>query len=195
MDFSKRLTENAHEVLSHADVLARLGGADYVGTEHLLLGILSSEKSTGGRVLHKFNVDFNKVKTALQLTPKADLSSPLTSIKGFSETAKLTLRMSIELSSDYNQDYCGTEHILFSLLNQKNARAAMVLTELKVDTDGILASLEEYLEKNQNNDHEELAHGRRERQTHGSFLNKFSTNLTAMAQKNELDPVIGREKE
>ncbi|MDR1970064.1 MAG: ATP-dependent Clp protease ATP-binding subunit [Candidatus Nomurabacteria bacterium] len=198
MEFSKRLTDNARDVLAHAEVLARVTGSGYVGTEHLLLGILSQENSVGARVLRSAGVDFERVKSTLQLAPKPTSEVPLAPTKGFSETAKLTLRMSIELASEFHQDYCGTEHILFSLLNQKNALAATVLSEIGVDTSAILADLDNYLERQHSEFHgreEELAKGRPERQTRGSFLNKFARNLTAMAQKNELDPVIGREKE
>ncbi|MCL2280268.1 ATP-dependent Clp protease ATP-binding subunit [Candidatus Saccharibacteria bacterium] len=199
MEFSKRLTDNARDVLAHAEVLARLTGSSYVGTEHLLLGILSQEGSVGARVLKNAGVEFEQVKTALQLTPKSTAETPLMATKGFSETAKLTLRMSIELASEFHQDYCGTEHILFSLLSQKNARAATVLNELGiVDIGAILVDLEDYLDRQHDEFHtreEELAKGRPERQTRGSFLNKFSRNLTIMAQHDELDPVIGREKE
>ena len=198
MEFSKRLTDNARDVLAHAEVLARVTGSGYVGTEHLLLGILSQENSVGARILRGIGVNFEQVKSALQLVPKPTAEVPLAPTKGFSETAKLTLRMSIELASEFHQDYCGTEHILFSLLNQKNARAAMVLNDLGVDAGAILADLEDYLEHGRGEfvgREEELAKGRLNRQTHGSFLNKFSRNLTAMAQKNELDPIIGREKE
>jgi ATP-dependent Clp protease ATP-binding subunit ClpC len=198
MEFSKRLTDNARDVLAHAEVLARVANSSYVGTEHLLLGILSQETSVGSRMLKNAGVNFEQVKNALQLVPKPSVDVPLLPTKGFSETAKLTLRMSIELASEYHQDYCGTEHVLYSLLNQKSARAAMVLNNLNVDTDAILADLDDYLERQHNEFHEreeELAKGRPERQTRGSFLNKFARNLTAVASNNELDPVVGRDKE
>ncbi|MCL2451904.1 Clp protease N-terminal domain-containing protein, partial [Candidatus Saccharibacteria bacterium] len=109
MEFSKRLTDNARDVLAHAEVLARMTGSSYVGTEHLLLGILSQETSIGARVLKNAGIDFERVKAALQLEPKPTSQVPLAPTKGFSETAKLTLRMSLELSSEFHKDYCGTE--------------------------------------------------------------------------------------
>lgn len=198
MEFSKRLTDNARDALAQAEILARMAQNDYVGTEHLLLGILSQENSVGARVLRDTDVDFNKVRNALQLVPSAPVNLPVKPTRGFSETAKLTIRMSIELASEFHQDYCGTEHILFSLLNQKNSRAATTLASIGADVDAIMAELENYLERQHEEFHEreeELAVGARERQTRGSFLNKFSRDLTAAAAKNELDPVVGRERE
>ncbi len=197
MEFSKRLTDNARDVLAHAEVLARTTGADYIGTEHLLLGILSQDSSVGSRVLRGVDVTFDRIKNALLLTPPV-VSLPITPTKGFSGTAKLTMRMSVELASEFHQDFCGTEHILFSLLNQRNARAATVLTDIGVNLNEVLAELESYLNHQHDEFHEkeeELAKGRPERQTRGSFLNKFGRNLTAAATKNELDPVVGRERE
>ena len=199
MDFTKKLTDNARDVLAHAEVLARVAGAVYVGTEHLLLGMLSAEHSVAGRVLHDFNIDFEKVESSLQLVSKADLKKPLNSTNGFSETAKLTLRMSIELANDFHQDFCGTEHLLYSVLSQKNSRATTTLKNLGFDVDEIMAALQSFLERQHAESYdmgeEELARGPRERQLKGSALAKFARNLTAIAEKGELDPVIGRERE
>ena len=151
MDFSKRLTDNARDVLAHAEVLARVSGSPYIGTEHLLLGILSQENSVGAHILRNAGVQFDRVKSALSLVTTANSNGTLTPTKGFSETAKLTLRMSIELASEFHQDYCGTEHILFSLLNQTNARAATVLSDLNIDTKSIISDDEVNIFKNNSN--------------------------------------------
>jgi ATP-dependent Clp protease ATP-binding subunit ClpC len=144
MDFSKRLTDNARDVLAHSEVIARSSGSAYIGTEHLLLGILSQEQSTAAELLRTAGITFDRVRQALQLVPPAGVDSLLLSpTRGFSETAKLTMRMSVELASEFHQDYCGTEHILFSLLNQKNARAATVLADLHIDSNQILADLDD----------------------------------------------------
>jgi ATP-dependent Clp protease ATP-binding subunit ClpC len=136
MDFSKRLTDNARDVLAHSEVIARSSGSAYIGTEHLLLGILSQEQSTAAELLRTAGITFDQVRQALQLVPPAGVDSLLLSpTRGFSETAKLTMRMSVELASEFHQDYCGTEHILFSLLSQKNARAATVLADQPPVTD------------------------------------------------------------
>ena len=197
MDFSKRLTDNARDVLAHSEIIARSAGSVYVGTEHLLLGILSQESSVGSQVLRNAGVNFEQVRNALNLVTQPITDGNLASTKGFSETAKLTLRMSIELATEFHQDYCGTEHILFSLLNQKNARAATVLTEMNIDVNNILADLEGFLERQ----HNEFQSGEftdkksDNRGTRGSFLNKFGRDLTQMAKNGDLDPVIGRDKE
>ncbi|HMQ09080.1 MAG TPA: ATP-dependent Clp protease ATP-binding subunit [Candidatus Nanoperiomorbaceae bacterium] len=197
MDFSKRLTDNARDVLAHSEVIARSSGSAYIGTEHLLLGILSQEQSTAAELLRTAGITFDRVRQALQLVPPAGVDSLLLSpTRGFSETAKLTMRMSVELASEFHQDYCGTEHILFSLLSQKNARAATVLADLHIDSNQILADLEDILDRKKSDFRDEEAHAAsKPRSTRGSFLSKFARNLNNLASSDELDPVIGRDKE
>lgn len=197
MDFSKRLTDNARDVLAHSEVIARSSGSAYIGTEHLLLGILSQEHSTAARLLRTAGVTFDQVRQALQLVPPSGSDTLLLSpTRGFSETAKLTMRMSVELASEFHQDYCGTEHILFSLLSQKNARAATVLSELNIDTNTIMADLEDALDQKKNEfQGEEARTASKNRSARGSFLSKFARNLNNLASNGELDPVIGRDKE
>jgi ATP-dependent Clp protease ATP-binding subunit ClpC len=197
MDFSKRLTDNARDVLAHSEVIARSSGSAYIGTEHLLLGILSQEQSTAAELLRTAGITFDQVRQALQLVPPAGVDSLLLSpTRGFSETAKLTMRMSVELASEFHQDYCGTEHILFSLLSQKNARAATVLADLHIDSNQILADLEDILDRKKSDFRDEEAHAAsKPRSTRGSFLSKFARNLNNLASSGELDPVIGRDKE
>jgi ATP-dependent Clp protease ATP-binding subunit ClpA len=69
--------------------------------------------------------------------------------KGLSETAKLTLKMAYDVSQNYNQDFCGTEHILFSILNQKNARATVLLRDMEINVDSLLDELEQFLNRQQ----------------------------------------------
>src|SRR5574344_1002899 len=148
IDFSQFLTDNAKNSLEQADMMARSFGSSYIGTEHLLLGLLSQADSVGARMLADVGVTFDKARSALNLTPRTLVVS--TGQKGLSETAKLTLRMSWEIAQEFRQDVCGTEHILFSLLSQKNARATVLLRDMNVSVDDILSELENYLPRQQN---------------------------------------------
>ena len=116
-DFLNHLTNNALQSLKHADAIARSYGSAYVGTEHLLLGLLAQDTSMGAKVLENAGVTLERARMALSLTPKTLTIN--TGAKGLSETAKLTLKMAYDTAQDYSQDYCGTEHILYSILSQK----------------------------------------------------------------------------
>jgi ATP-dependent Clp protease ATP-binding subunit ClpC len=112
--------------------------------------------------------------------------------KGLSETAKLTLRMSWDVAQEYNQDFCGTEHILYSLLSQKNARATVLLKDMSINVDTLVKEVEAVLQKQQNEELSELS-GKTKRGK--STLDYFGTDLTAQARSGKLDPVVGREEQ
>src|SRR3981081_889705 len=120
-EFVSHLTDNARTSLQHADAIARGFGSAYIGTEHLLLGVLAQDTSMGAKILENSGVTLDRARMALNLTPKTLVINM--GAKGLSETAKLTLRQAYEIAQDYGQEYCGTEHILYSILGQKNARA------------------------------------------------------------------------
>lgn len=192
-DFVDHLTDNARGSLQHADVIARSLGSAYIGTEHLLLGVLSQEASVGAKLLADAGVTLDRTRLALNLTPRALVVS--TGAKGLSETAKLTLRMSWDVAQEFHQDFCGTEHILFSILSQKNARATVLLRDMNINVDELVGEIEGYLNRQQFDGSITDQSGRSTTKSHGRqpALAKYGSDLTALARKNELDPVIGRE--
>jgi len=191
-DFVSRLTDNARVSLQHADTIARGYGSAYIGTEHLLLGVLAQGSSVGAKLLADAGVTLERAELALNLTPRTLVVS--TGAKGLSETAKLTLKMSWEIAREFHQEHLGTEHILYSILTQKNARATVLLRDMKIDIDELVDDLEDFLERQQNtfeNEIEDRAQTKK-RTGKGGILEAFGTDLTARARAGELDPVIGR---
>ncbi len=194
-DFVQHLTDNARSSLQHADGIARSLGSAYIGTEHILLGVLSQDGSVGAKMLATVGVTLDRARLALNLTPRALVVS--TGAKGLSETAKLTLKLSWDVAQEFNQDYCGTEHILYSILNQKNARATVLLRDMSIDIDDLTAEIEQYLNRQQNSydtNKENVRTGRR-RSKRQTVLDFFGTDITEKARLGELDPVVGREKQ
>lgn len=193
-DFTHHLTDNARGSLQQADMIARSLGSAYIGTEHLLLGVLSQEASVGAKLLADAGITLDRAKLALNLTPRTLVVS--TGAKGLSETAKLTLRMSWDVAQEFHQDFCGTEHILFSILSQKNARATVLLRDMNVPVDELLGDIENYLNRQQSEYEIEDnggGTGTRTKRSRQPGLDKFGTDLTDLARKGELDPVIGRD--
>lgn len=195
-DFVHRLTENARSSLEQADMIARSLGSAYIGTEHLLLGVLSQETSVGAKMLADAGITLERARVALNLTPRALVVS--TGAKGLSETAKLTLRMSWDVAQEFHQDYCGTEHILFSILSQKNARATVLLRDMNISVEELLGDIEAYLNRQQSDsqdfDEVGIAKTSRSKSRHQA-LRTFGHDLTAAARNGELDPVIGRDQQ
>lgn len=193
-EFLNHLTDNALQSLKHADAIARSFNAPYIGTEHLLLGVLAQDSSMGAKVLEGSGVTLERARVALNLAPNAVVINM--GAKGLSETAKLTLRMAYELSQEFNQDFCGTEHILYSILNQKNTRASTLLRDMSVDTDNMTTELEQFFNKQQYSDSSSnngTARRRTKRMRNKTALDIYGTDMTAQARSNKLDPVVGRE--
>ena len=191
-EFLTHLTDNGLASLKHADAIARASGSAYIGTEHLLLGILAQGGSMGSKILEGAGVTLDRARLALNLTPKTLVISM--GGKGLSETAKLTLKMAWEIAQEFNQDHCGTEHILYSILSQKNARATTLLKDMSVDTDRLSAEIEQFLNRQQ---YEEGSPAGGRRKVRGNSkktaLDFFGTDMTALAGEGKLDPVVGRE--
>jgi len=198
-EFVAHLTDNARTSLHHATVIAQGYGSSYIGTEHLLLGILAQISSVGAKILADSGVTLDRARVALHLAPIAVVVSA--EPKGLSETAKLTLKMSWDIAQQFHQDFLGTEHILYSILSQKNARAAVLLRDMGIDITELTAELEEYLERQQDS-----YNGRDDFEPSPAFIDKqrikpgmkgalatYGTDLTAMARAGKLDAVIGRD--
>src|ERR1700704_4295745 len=158
-EFLNHLTNNALQSLKHADAIARASGSAYIGTEHLLLGVLAQSESMGSKILEGAGITLDRARLALNLTPKTLVIN--VGAKGLSETAKLTLKMAYDVAQDYGQDYCGTEHILYSILSQKNARATILLRDMNINVDALMTELEQFLTRQQYEEQEVGGNGRR----------------------------------
>jgi ATP-dependent Clp protease ATP-binding subunit ClpC len=192
-EFLSHLTNNALQSLKHAEAIARSFGSAYVGTEHLLLGVLAQESSMGSKILEGAGISLDRARLALNLTPKTLVINM--GSKGLSETAKLTLKMAYDIAQDYSQEYCGTEHILYSILSQKNARATLLLRDMNADIDTLMNEIEQFLNRQQYEEDQSMqGEGRRaSKKARKTSLDVYGTDLTAEARKGKLDPVVGRE--
>lgn len=197
-EFIVNLSDNAKTSLQHANIIAQGYKSSYIGTEHILLGILAQGASVGAKILADFGITLEKTHDALNLAPLSTVIA--VGIKSLSETAKLTIKMSWELAQDYNQELLGTEHILYSLIMQKNSRASLIIQEMGVDIEELAAEIKTYLGRIENQPKSENSidfgqrTGRRSPNRRG-ILDLFGTDLTAQASENKLDPLIGRKKE
>ncbi|MDN5819175.1 MAG: ATP-dependent Clp protease ATP-binding subunit [bacterium] len=202
-EFIAKLSDNARISLHHADAISRGCGSAYIGTEHLLLGILAQGSSAAAKILADTGVTLNRAEMALNMTPRNLVVS--TGSKGLSETAKLTLKMGWELAQEFHQEHLGTEHIVYSILNQKNARATVLLRDMNIDVHQLTSDLEDFFGRQENLFKDggieiraiEIERAPRVGGGHGSKspLDTYGVDLTAKAKAGNLDPVIGREKE
>ncbi|NDC22047.1 ATP-dependent Clp protease ATP-binding subunit [bacterium] len=194
-EFLNHLSNNALQSLKHADALARSFGSAYVGTEHLLLGVLAQEGSIGQKILEDAGLTLDRARVALNLTPQALVINA--GAKGLSETAKLTLKMAYDVAQDYAQDFCGTEHIVFSILTQKNARATIMLREMNINVDHLTHELEQMMNRQQYDDIGGVGSANRlgSKKTRKTALDFYGSDITLQAREGKLDPVVGRENQ
>ncbi len=189
-----RFTENAKKSLSHAESIARAMGSSYIGTEHILLGVLQQEGSIGSKLLREAGVTMEKAQLILSFSPTISAKTDRT---GLSETARTTLTTSWRIAQEFGQPYSGTEHILFAILSQKNARANSLLKEIQVDPGAIRGELESYLNNQQFFSTDDTAKPTTGRRTKSKTpaLDHFGIDMTARASAGDLDPVVGRDTE
>lgn len=196
-EFISHLTDNARTSIHHATLIAQGYGSTYIGTEHLLLGVMAQGASVGAKFLADAGVTLDRAQSALSDIPLTGNFTAGIVTKNLSETAKLTLKMSWEIAQEFHQDHLGTEHILYSLLTQKNARAVVLLHDMNIDVQTVLSELEEYLDRNTSGasqSTEEMQQLNRKSRERG-MLGAFGVDLTAKARAGELDPVIGRKEQ
>lgn len=192
-EFISHLTDNARTSLHHATLIAQGYGSPYVGTEHLLLGLMAQGSSVGAKILADAGVTLDRAQSTLSSVPVPTAVGGITT-KSLSDTAKLTLKMSWDLAKEFHQDYLGTEHILYSILAQKNARATVLLRDMIVNIQDLVAELEDYLDRQHNSfhDNETITTDPIKRSGRKGILDTFGVDLTFKARNGDLDPVIGR---
>ena len=196
-----RFTENAYASLNNAAKLANEMDERYLGTQHLLLGILQQKDSMGAKLLEETGVTYDRARLALNLSAKPQIISKLhESKKQCSKIAESTLQMSLRCAQEYNQEICGTEHLLMGILQQSQSQATNLLSNMNIDIDRLVSIVETVLSKQSLLSERQFdrglvfnAPGRTSSKRSNSVLDLFSTDFTALAQKNKLDPVIGRQ--
>lgn len=193
-EIMNRLSENARFALQRADFYSKRYNNGYMGTEHLLLGIMAVDTSTGAQMIRNEGVSLEEVEKALNKVavevPGSDMA-----MMSLSEAVILTLRMAQSFVTEEGLSVIGTEHMLYALLNQPNSRASLILQGLGVENEAILNEIEDLVDEQTK---EEKAKAEKAKYIKGSglkFLTKFGKDLTEEARAGKLDTVIGRENE
>lgn len=189
-----KLSENARFALQKADYYAKRYNNGYMGTEHLLLGILSMDNSTGAKLIREEGATMEEVEKALNKVavevPGSDMA-----MMSLSESVILTFRMAQNYVLEQGLTVIGTEHILYALLSQPNSRASLILDGLKVDTERILDNVEKLVEEQTKDEKLKAEKAKYIKKSPFKFLNRYGKDLTEEARGGKLDTVIGREKE
>lgn len=188
------LSENARFALQKADFYSKRYNQGYMGTEHLLMGILAQDTSTGARILRDEGIDLDSVER-VQGKVAVDVPAAPMAMMSLSEATVLTLRMSMNFARENGLEMVGTEHMVYAMVRQPNSRAGLLLEKLNIDLDEIAENIEKLVEKQADESKLEQQKRKAGKRAGYRWLSKFGTDLTEQAKLGKLDTVIGREKE
>lgn len=193
-EIMNNLSENARFALQRADVYSKKYNNGYMGTEHLLLGILAMDVSMGASILRTAGVTVDDAEKALNRVavevPGSDMA-----MMSLSEAVILTLRMAQNFVKENGLTVIGTEHILYALLSQPNSRASLILSGLGVDAEKILDEIEDLVDEETKDEQNKAEKAKYMKSSGVRFLKKYGKDLTEEARAGRLDTVIGRENE
>ena len=192
MSVFDRFTEGAKRALALSQESAKELGHDYVGTEHLLLGLLQADDSLACRVLKEEGIKLDDaVKETERLVGRGDYQ--FTDSFGYTPRTKKIIELSLYEAKLLNHNYVGTEHLLLALLRERESVAVRVLQDVGVEPEDLRKSIIDSLTCDTDNKTATAARARGGKET--PTLDQYSKDLTHMAQGGELDPVIGRKDE
>ncbi len=187
----ERFTERAKKVLTLAQEEAERSHHSYIGTEHLLLGLLREGEGLAAKVLNNLGVEINKVRSTIELVLGRNERIIIQQIIPTSRVKKV-IEISFEEARRMGNNYVGTEHLLLGLLIEGEGIAAHVLEDLGATLEKVRGEIERLLHEF---GLEEESKEAQKKPSKTPLLDQFCRDLTELAQKNSLDPVIGREME
>ena len=198
----ERFTDRARRVVVLAQEEARMLNHSYIGTEHILLGLIHEGEGVAAKALESMNISLGAVRELVQETIGQGQQTPSGHIP-FTPRAKKVLELSLREALQLGHNYIGTEHILLGLIREGEGVAAQVLEKLDADLNRVRQTVIQLLSGYQGGaGGKETAGagvssgGQAEGSPAGSVvLDQFGRNLTAAAREGKLDPVIGREHE
>jgi len=185
-----RFTERARKVIILAKEEARRFNHDYIGTEHILLGLVREGEGVAASVLQKMGVSLEKIRLEIE---KLVQPGPTTQIIGdipFTPRAKKALELAAEEARSLGHNYIGTEHLLLGLIREGEGMASQVLLNLGLDLNTVRNEVMELLGSTLPS-----FSGAAAAKTKTPALDAFGRDLTQLARENKLDPVIGRQNE
>ena len=198
----ERFTDRARKVMQLANQEAQRFNHEYIGTEHILLGLIKEGSGVAANVLKNLDVDLRKIR--LEVEKLVQSGPDMVTMGKLPQTprAKKVIEYSMEEARNLNHNYVGTEHILLGLLREQEGVAAQVLMNLGLKLEEVREEVLNLLGHGAEGDVPERGGGlgssgepQRSGKSKTPALDSFGRDLTELAKQDKLDPVIGREKE
>src|ERR671938_1881081 len=196
MDLFERFTDRARRVVVLAQEEARLLNHNYIGTEHILLGLIHEGEGVAAKALESLGISLEAVRQKVEEIIGHGQQSPSGHIP-FTPRAKKVLELSLREALQINHSYIGTEHILLGLIREGEGVAAQVLVKLGADLNRVRNQVLQLLSGYPGKEPSSAGTGAPGEAAPSTslVLDQFGRNLTQQAREAKLDPVIGREKE
>mgnify|MGYP003344834794 FL=1 len=189
----ERFTDRARRVVVLAQEEARMLNHNYIGTEHILLGLIHEGEGVAAKAMESLGISLEAVRAQVEEIIGQGQQAPSGHIP-FTPRAKKVLELSLREALQLGHNYIGTEHILLGLIREGEGVAAQVLVKLGADLNRVRQQVIQLLSGYQGK--EAVASGPAEgTQSTSLVLDQFGRNLTTAAREGKLDPVIGRERE
>lgn len=185
-----RFSERAQRALFLAQEEARSFYHNYVGTEHILLGLLKEEEGIAARTLKKLGVTYEDTRSKIESL--IGMGNVPGDVVGYTPRAKRVLELSFSEARRFNTSYIGTEHILLGLIREGEGVAVRILMDYGVDFNRVREEVIKMVSEEPTGVQNKTA---KSKNTNTPNLNQFGRDLTEYAREGKLDPVIGREKE
>ena len=189
-----KFTPRAEEVLRLSQEAAEEMGHGYVGSEHLLLGLIREEEGIAHRVLSEYGVTDEMVCDVLQRSVGKGLSGAAPS-QGLTPRAKSVVELAVSEAARMGSSYIGTEHLLMGILREGGNMALRILRTMGVDPKKMYSSIVKKLNDTPHTVTSGVSAANRESDKKNKTLAEFTRDLTEAARTGKLDPVIGRDKE
>ena len=187
-----RFTQRARRVLAFAQEEAERLNHSYIGTEHLLLGLLREETGVAGKVLRDLNVSSERVTELVERITGPGRRTPFSKID-LTPRTKRVIELAVEEARRLGQHYIGTEHLLLGLVRQGDGVAIDILRQLSVSPEAIRRETQKALQETPRAPEKEKAAKKERAKT--PMVDQLATDLTTLAEDGKLDPVVGRQTE
>ncbi|CAB4632649.1 unannotated protein [freshwater metagenome] len=190
----EKFTDKARRVVVLAQEEAKLLNHNYIGTEHILLGLIHEGEGVAAKALESLGINLDAVRDQVQEIIGQGQQAPSGHIP-FTPRAKKVLELSLREALQLGHSYIGTEHLLLGLIREGEGVAAQVLTRLGADTNRVRQQVIQLLSGFQGKETVQVGGEQVAPQKGSQILDQYGKNLTQAAAEGKLDPVIGRERE
>ena len=188
-------TDKAKKALNYANRLSRSSGCNYVGTEHILAGLLKEGSGVAAEVLTANIVELEALLKLIDELVAAGEEVTVADRDGYSPRTQMVLDRAREMADRFDSERIGTEHLLLAIIKEEDCAASRLLNTMGANPQKLFVDILAAMGEDPAQYREEIQRGRNEEATLTPTLDQYSRDLTAMARAGRLDPVIGREKE